>query len=493
MVVLRSSLLAVCVILGSALLCAALTVEQVAVQGGCSTSPVNGLSKQLIDQTQCLSPGTLKSISGHSNIKFGSAAFPWLQTAAANALVSVVNNAGKTLTINSGLRTLPQQYLLYRWNNLGMCGITAAAAPGRSNHNGGTAVDVSSYDSWINSMKAGNWKWYGNGDKPHFDYVGGSTKDIRSLSTKAFQILWNRNNPNDKIAEDGQYGPATEARLQKSPAGGFAKGATCGSAKDVLELDFEVKESVEQKKTQVGDECIAPSGQVGTCQIADTCTATGTSRPIGGYCPGPNNLQCCMTFAAAGPTQGKTTNAAGIDLIKQYEGFYPNFYIDPVGIKTIGYGHACHVNDCDNLQAKNSVGQWREVFAPLSKTDASDLLRGDLQKGGYERCVDDAIARSLTSDQFSSLVSFVFNVGCGGFQGSTLRSRVEANKPLEGSGGIREAFLMWNKGGGKVLPGLTNRRNAEADLYGSGGARYTPPGSSGDEGGDCWYRSQKGV
>jgi len=43
----------------------------------------------------------------------------------------------------------------------------------------------------------------------------------------AFQKLWNRNNPGDKIGEDGAYGPQTEARLKKSPATGFATGASC--------------------------------------------------------------------------------------------------------------------------------------------------------------------------------------------------------------------------------------------------------------------------
>jgi lysozyme len=108
-------------------------------------------------------------------------------------------------------------------------------------------------------------------------------------------------------------------------------------------------------------------------------------------------------------------------MIKSYEGYEANFYIDAVGIKTIGYGHACHVFDCSNLQAKNSaglrgksifgnvfLGTWRQVKAPLSTTDAADLLRGDLDKGGYEQCVRDAVTASVTDNEFSALVSFVF-------------------------------------------------------------------------------------
>ena len=47
---------------------------------------------------------------------------------------------------------------------------------------------------------------------------------------KAFQRLWNRNHPGDKIATDGAWGPQTEARMNKAPAGGFAKGAQCDAA-----------------------------------------------------------------------------------------------------------------------------------------------------------------------------------------------------------------------------------------------------------------------
>jgi hypothetical protein len=59
----------------------------------------------------------------------------------------------------------------------------------------------------------------------HFDHTRSS--DIRGLDVHAFQRLWNRNNPSDRIDEDGDYGPATGARLAKAPAAGFAIGPTC--------------------------------------------------------------------------------------------------------------------------------------------------------------------------------------------------------------------------------------------------------------------------
>jgi len=72
-------------------------------------------------------------------------------------------------------------------------------------------------------MEACHWKKLGDQDPVHYDYVGQGGVDIRQLSVRAFQRLWNVNNPQDKIAEDGIYGPATEARLLRSPVKGFSK------------------------------------------------------------------------------------------------------------------------------------------------------------------------------------------------------------------------------------------------------------------------------
>ena len=63
---------------------------------------------------------------------------------------------------------------------------------------------------------------------------------------------------------------------------------------------------------------------------------------------------------------------------------------------------------------------------------------------------------------FNSLVSFAYNVGTGNFSSSTLLKKVNRN-PDDLT--IKDEFLKWNKAGGKVLNGLTNRRNEEADLY----------------------------
>lgn len=202
-----------------------------AVSQTCSTTAVKGLSQQLVDEIECLKPGTLKSIAGITNVSLGSAVFPYLQTPAANTIPKIVTARGSTLTINSALRTLPQQYLLYEWYLQGRCGIALAAAPGNSNHESGLAVDIDDHAGWQTYFESRGWKWFGSSDPVHFDYVAGGI-DLRSLSVLSFQKLWNENNPNDLIAEDGAYGPDTEKRLQESPIGGFKKGAPCNQATD---------------------------------------------------------------------------------------------------------------------------------------------------------------------------------------------------------------------------------------------------------------------
>ena len=193
---------------------------------GCSTSVVVGLSTQIADEIGCMNPGSLVKFSPSAKIVFSSnAVMPYLPTSGKAAVERVAQT--RTVQINSAFRTVAQQYLLYRWFKAGRCGIRAAATPGRSNHESGRALDLQNYSAARPTMQNQGWKWFGAGDPVHFDHL--SSPDIRGRDVKAFQRLWNRNNPTDKIAEDGAYGPQTEARLRAAPATGFAKGPTCGT------------------------------------------------------------------------------------------------------------------------------------------------------------------------------------------------------------------------------------------------------------------------
>jgi len=200
------------------------------VSSGCSTSVVIGLSKQIADEIGCMSPSSLQRFSPTSKIIFTSnSVLPYLGAPAKTALGKV--GASYSVQINSAFRTVAQQYLLYRWYQQGRCGITAAATPGRSNHQSGRALDLANYSSRVTAMRNQGWSHSVPGDPVHFDHFG--SPDIRGLDVKAFQRLWNRNHPNDRIAEDGAYGPQTEARLRQAPATGFAVGATCGTPREI--------------------------------------------------------------------------------------------------------------------------------------------------------------------------------------------------------------------------------------------------------------------
>ncbi len=197
------------------------------VTGTCSTAVVLGLSKQIADEVGCISPTGLVRFEPSAKRTFtSSAVLPYLGKNAKTAL----ENVSATVQINSAFRTVAQQYLLYRWYLNGRCGIAAAAKPGRSNHESGRALDLANASAARSSMSARGWSYAGSSDPVHFDYY--NSPDIRGKDVLAFQRLWNRNNPDDTITEDGLYGPQTEARLRAAPSTGFAIGAGCTTASE---------------------------------------------------------------------------------------------------------------------------------------------------------------------------------------------------------------------------------------------------------------------
>jgi hypothetical protein len=206
------------------------TVAQ-AMANSCGTVSVKGLSRQIIEEARCMNAEAYAKVPDLGNVSFGSGVFPYLEKPARDRLVKALKSkSGTTMTVNSMLRTVAQQYLLYGWFNSGRCGIGLAAKPGNSNHETGLAIDVSQYSTWKGTLQANGFHWLGSSDPVHFDYAGAGAVSHKGLDVKAFQRLWNRNHPNDKIDADGLWGPQTEARMKKSPAAGFAKGPTCGSA-----------------------------------------------------------------------------------------------------------------------------------------------------------------------------------------------------------------------------------------------------------------------
>jgi hypothetical protein len=211
---------------------------QDAVASSCSTGAVLGISNQIVAQVNCLRPNTLAEIPARPNLTRSANTFAFMQPPARDALVRALDaNTGMTLGINSMLRTVAQQYLLYAWYMAGRCSIMLAARPGGSNHESGLALDTSQYAAWETALEAQGFTWFGSSDVVHFDYTGPGTIDLRPVGIRGFQRLWNVNNPADTIVEDGIYGPNTESRLQQSPANGFSTPAPCGAPPDAGTAD----------------------------------------------------------------------------------------------------------------------------------------------------------------------------------------------------------------------------------------------------------------
>ncbi len=197
------------------------TVGSLRGNPACSTAGAEGLSAQLVDEVVCLSAGRLVPFAPAAGITLTNPRIHPLSSPAARD--GIQRAAARTpLRINSALRTLVEQYLLYTSAGCGL-----VATPGNSNHETGRAVDVDNYAAANAAMTANGFTHtYPGNDPVHYDGPG---DDFRATSVRAFQRLWNANNPGDRIAEDGQYGPMTEARLARSPAEGFRIGRVCNA------------------------------------------------------------------------------------------------------------------------------------------------------------------------------------------------------------------------------------------------------------------------
>jgi hypothetical protein len=204
-------------------------VQQAAVDS-CTTASVDGLSRQIIAQARCLKPNAFVPLPSRPNLVIASQVFPYLELEARDHLLKAVDARPKLkMTVNSALRTLAQQYLVWRWSASKRCGVPLATPPGESNHEVGVALDIAEAGSWRPLLEAQDFKWLGASDRVHFDYKGSAATPGSSTDVLAFQKLWNRNHPTDKINEDGRYSPNVEQRLKQAPPDGFKLGPSCSS------------------------------------------------------------------------------------------------------------------------------------------------------------------------------------------------------------------------------------------------------------------------
>lgn len=138
-----------------------------------------------------------------------------------------------------------------------------------------------------------------------------------------------------------------------------------------------------------------------------------------------------------------------INIIKKFEGFKPNSYLDSVGVPTIGYGSTIWTD-----------GRRVRLGETVTLQDAEKLMCFFIAN------IIHLIPDNVNQNQYDAICSLIYNIGVPNFRKSTLLKKVK-NNPNDES--IRNEFMKWifaRKNGQLVsLPGLVKRRKAEADLY----------------------------
>jgi GH24 family phage-related lysozyme (muramidase) len=150
-------------------------------------------------------------------------------------------------------------------------------------------------------------------------------------------------------------------------------------------------------------------------------------------------------------------SANGVDFITSFEGLSLKAYkaLPTEKYWTIGYGH---------------YGADVSPNDVITEQQAKDLFAHDI--GSYCRAVDNTITVDCTQAQFDMMTSLCYNIGTGGFRGSSVASYLNQGKVQASA----DAFLKWVKSGGAVISGLVRRRNAERVIFlnGYSGGDSTP-------------------
>ena len=141
-----------------------------------------------------------------------------------------------------------------------------------------------------------------------------------------------------------------------------------------------------------------------------------------------------------------TLSENGKRFIQSFEGCKLTAYADP------GTGGAPYTCGWGSTAGVKPGDTWTPDYAQL---------RFDTETAAFAERVKDLVRVKLTQNQFDALVSFSYNVGIRNFAGSTLLQDLNACH----YSGAADQMLRWNRAAGKVMAGLTRRREAERDLF----------------------------
>ena len=138
------------------------------------------------------------------------------------------------------------------------------------------------------------------------------------------------------------------------------------------------------------------------------------------------------------------------DLCRFFEGFSSKPYICPAGHPTIGYG-TVYKPDGSKVTMRDQ---------PISRELANEWLMRELQHNYMAGVLKTSPILITNQRLLAAITDFAYNLGVGRYRASTLKRRVDSNDLL----GVETELRKWVRGGGKVLPGLVKRRQAEIDL-----------------------------
>jgi len=137
-------------------------------------------------------------------------------------------------------------------------------------------------------------------------------------------------------------------------------------------------------------------------------------------------------------------------LCKQFEGFRGKPYLCPAGIPTIGYG-STYYSDSRKVTLNDP---------PISEPEAAQLLLHELQYTYLPGVLRNCPILLTDERRCNAIVDFAYNLGTGRLQTSTLKRKINE----QDWDAAKEQLMLWNKGGGRVLPGLDKRSKAECQL-----------------------------
>lgn len=138
-----------------------------------------------------------------------------------------------------------------------------------------------------------------------------------------------------------------------------------------------------------------------------------------------------------------------IKLIKEFEGFRAKPYLCPAGVPTIGYGSTRYEDGTQVMLTDPEI----------TENEAMGVMYATL--GEYEDAVNRYVQVELNQNQFDALVDFAYNAGAQNLRKSTLLKYLNLGNYAVAA----QEFEKWVYGGGKKLPGLVKRREAERKLF----------------------------